>query len=360
MTGWNEDNFLERLLAQVRQQRGAERNPCPDAETLCAVIGGEAPAALRDQVAEHLRQCPGCTELQKRLLNFDAGASPEPEADWKETRKRLDNWLEGFLRSEAANLRAAKSAATSRKGIRWEAFWSPLLSWKVAWGLAVVALLVLIANGVVVMQLRRRRPPQVQVAAGRAVPQEQPRNAQRAPSLPLAALPSRGGELGVGKAPEAVKSHRHRQNAGAPGGQLATPLPSSLPLNAAPAPPPSLRLEPGVHLLIALNSVKQLADGSFEFRGTLLRPLPQAGPVSLDLGAEVIGAGTIDHGQISLAVTQLVVQGARYSLKGGKGAMKTQAPGSGGPVQFEPSQVLEMWPASASVYEKAPDTPPQP
>ena len=85
MTGWNEDNFLERLLAQAQQQYGADRGPCPDAETLCAVMEGAAPAPLRQLVLEHVRHCPDCAFLQSRLLNFEAGASPEPEAVWKET-----------------------------------------------------------------------------------------------------------------------------------------------------------------------------------------------------------------------------------------------------------------------------------
>jgi hypothetical protein len=370
MSGWNEDNFLEKLLAEVRQQRGAEPDPCPDAETLCAVLEGEAPAPLTKQVREHLRHCLDCRELQSRLLSFDTGTSPEPEAAWKETRKRLDNWLEGFLRSEAANLGAAKSTAPSRKGARAETFWRPLISWKVAWGLGVVALLVLIANGVLVLELRRGRPPQVQVAARPAVSQRQPANAQPsekpvvgAPLVGARAKPEQGLPQVAERLPSVPQSP-FGQGRGASGGQVAAPLPSSPPLNAAAAPAteprPSLRIEPGAHLLIVLSSVQRLPNESFQFRGTLLLPVPQAGPVSLDRGAEVIGAGTMSQGRTSLAVTEFVVQGARYTLKGGNGAMRAQTPGVGGVVQFDRSQVLEMWPACPSVYEKAPDTTAQP
>jgi hypothetical protein len=69
---------------------------------------------------------------------------------------------------------------------------------------------------------------------------------------------------------------------------------------------------------------------------------------------------TMSQGQTSLGVTEFVVQGARYTLKVGNGAMKAQTPGAGGAVQFDRSQVLEMWPASPSIYEKAPETAPQP
>jgi hypothetical protein len=57
---------------------------------------------------------------------------------------------------------------------------------------------------------------------------------------------------------------------------------------------------------------------------------------------------------------EFVVQGARYILKEGNGAMKAQTPGTRGAVQFERSQVLEMWPASALVYQKAADATAQP
>jgi hypothetical protein len=473
MTGWNEDNFLERLMAQARQQGGAERDLCPDAETLCAVLEGEAPAPLREQVTEHLRHCSDCAELQRRFLNFDAATSPEPEAVWKETRKRLDNWLESFLRSEAANLGAAKSTAPSRKGIRWGTIWSPLISWKVAWGLGVVALLVLVVDGVLVMELRRGRPPEVQVAARATVPPRAPVSAvppenqiekggpQKGINKPLKAPQEHGlpkvaepplvgaplvGALGKQEhALPQVAEHLplnpptpYEQTAGAPGGQVAAPSPpspearnlpsqpaqaapqpppspatevaaasqgtsgarqvrrggtfanalvgrssrspSSTPLNAAAAVPtqpaspavanaaaapatehpPSLRLEPGAHLLLALSSVKPLPDGSLQFRGTLLLPVVHTGPVPLDRGAEAIGAGKLNQGEVSFAVTEFVVQGARYTLKDGTGAMKAQTAGAGGALQFAPNQVLEMWPASSSVYEKAPDTTPQP
>jgi hypothetical protein len=109
-----------------------------------------------------------------------------------------------------------------------------------------------------------------------------------------------------------------------------------------------------------LSSVKWLPNASFQFRGTLLLPVVHPGPVPLDRGTEVIGAGTMRQGQTSLAVTEFVVKGARYTLKVGKGAMKAQTPGAGGAVQFDRSQVLEMWPVSPSIYEKAPDTTAQP
>ena len=134
MTGWNEDNFLEKLVAEVRQQPGTERGPCPDAETLCAGLDGDAPALLRKLVLEHLRYCQDCAELQNRLLNFGTRISPEPKAAWEETSKRLDIWLEGFLASETARRHSSKPVAVSRKRSRSQLIWELLQPRRLAGG----------------------------------------------------------------------------------------------------------------------------------------------------------------------------------------------------------------------------------
>jgi len=459
MAGWNEDNFLEKLLAQARQQTGAEGGPCPDSETLCAVLEGEAPAPLRQLVLEHVRHCPDCAFLQYRLLNFEAGASPEPEAVWGETRKRLDNWLEGFLPSKTANVRTPKPAPAPRSNPRWGTFWSFFNSRTLAWGLGMVALAVLIGDGILVLKLRREQRSPAQMAAQAAAPQSQAANVQPAIPAPSAPARSRGGEIEAGRASESVKSHpegiteeapkapqryagpqveelpavtapyetartnppqragrpasipqlpnlynptvtppaqpslvipqdhqppiltarvvppppqpaataspgppagpqetamaRHRPSSGA--SMLTSSMAAARPAAVA-APPPSLQLNPSSYLLVVLSTAERLPDGSFEFRGTLLLPVVHAGPVPLDRGAEVVGAGQTRDGHTSLAVMEFVVQGAHYMLKDGSGAMKAQTPGTGGAVQFERSQVLEMWPASSLVYEKAPAT----
>jgi hypothetical protein len=454
MTAWNEDNFLEKLLALARQASSAEREPCPDAEVLCAVLEGEAPAPLRQLVLEHVRHCPDCAFLQSRLLNFAAGASPEPEAVWGETQKRLDNWLEGFLRSKTAGFRAPQPTSVPHTSPRWESLWSFFNSRKLVWGLGMVAFAALIGDAILVLELRRGQPGHAQMAAQSAAPQSQAANLQPSTPAPSAVEPSRGGEIEAGRASEGVKSHPEgtteesqkplqgqavpqvgehpaaaapyeaaRTNppprAGRPRSipQLPNPhnptvaqsAPPSLvipedrqpsTLNAQATPPPpnpastplpgpratpgetaphrslnsafsmslaratgrpaiattsptSLQFDPSAHLMVALSSAKRLPNGSFEFRGSLLLPVSQAGAAPLDLGTEVVGAGETREGTTSLAVMEFVVNGARYILKEGSGAMKAQTPGTGGAVQFERSQVLEMWPISPLVYARA-------
>ena len=135
------------------------------------------------------------------------------------------------------------------------------------------------------------------------------------------------------------------------------PAPPSLPRSAAPASavghPPTLWLDPAGRLLVALSSISPRPDGSFQFHGILLLPVAQPGPVPLDRGAEVIGVGSRSQGRTSLAVTGLVIQGVRYTLKDGRGIMSAHTPGAGGRVDFDRSQLLDMWPTATAVYEKA-------
>jgi len=384
MTAWNEDNFLEELLALARQASGAERGTCPDAEVLCAVLEGEAPAPLRQLVLEHVRHCPECAFLQSRLLNFAAGASPEPEAVWGETQKRLDNWLEGFLRSKTAGFRAPQPTSVPHTSPRWESLWSFFNSRKLVWGLVMVALAVMIGDAVLVLELRRGQPGHAQMPAQSAARQSQAANVQPATPAPSAAAPRREEEIETGRASEAVKSHPEgtTEEAQTPPQGQAVPPPGEQPAGASATPgetvmarrlalpdvgmaratsntaaattfPTSLQFDSSAHLLVALSSAKRLPDGSFEFRGSLLLPVPLVGDAPLDRGTEVVGAGETREGKTSLAVMEFDAQGARYIVKDGSGAMKAQTPGTGGAVQFERSQVLEMWPISPLVYARA-------
>jgi len=384
MTAWNEDNFLEELLALARQASGAERGTCPDAEVLCAVLEGEAPAPLRQLVLEHVRHCPECAFLQSRLLNFAAGASPEPEAVWGETQKRLDNWLEGFLRSKTAGFRAPQPTSVPHTSPRWESLWSFFNSRKLVWGLVMVALAVMIGDAVLVLELRRGQPGHAQMPAQSAARHSQAANVQPATPAPSAAAPRREEEIETGRASEAVKSHPEgtTEEAQTPPQGQAVPPPGEQPAGASATPgetvmarrlalpdvgmaratsntaaattfPTSLQFDSSAHLLVALSSAKRLPDGSFEFRGSLLLPVPLVGDAPLDRGTEVVGAGETREGKTSLAVMEFDAQGARYIVKDGSGAMKAQTPGTGGAVQFERSQVLEMWPISPLVYARA-------
>ncbi len=94
MSNWNEDNFLEKLVPQLRRELGTEQNSCPDSATLCAVMDGEASAWLRHTFSGHLVQCPTCAHLYRRLQDFGKGELPEHDAEWERADKRLHNWFQ--------------------------------------------------------------------------------------------------------------------------------------------------------------------------------------------------------------------------------------------------------------------------
>jgi len=113
---------------------------------------------------------------------------------------------------------------------------------------------------------------------------------------------------------------------------------------------PLLQFEAGVQLWIRVNSIRRQPDGSFGFRGTLLQPIILADSVSLDQGTELVGWGTVNGGHVIASVTEFTVRGENYGLRSAGSA--NQKPGSGPAVELNPGKLLEMWFASASVYEK--------
>jgi hypothetical protein len=317
---------------------------------------------------------------------------------WKQTRTRLDHWLEGFLRSEAAHFRTSQQGKRSGRVSVWESISNFFTSRKIIWALSGALALVLIVNGVLLVEYRREHPPQMQIAARPAVAVSPSEQSTENPKITPGAegLPKTGDNI------NSKAGSPHGPEAGEPGAQatvpstpiatspvgarptvptLSNPSASTRPGSAAPAAksppappsvppnpalaatinhPPELRLDPAGRLLIVMSSISPKPDGGFQFHGILLLPVAQPGSVPLDRGAEVIGVGTRSQGQTSLAITELVVQGVRYTLKDGSGVMNAQTPGAGGGVHFDRSQLLNMSPTATAVYEKAPDQTGQP
>ena len=123
----------------------------------------------------------------------------------------------------------------------------------------------------------------------------------------------------------------------------------------APSPPPPsvIRLEAGTRVWIRLKSIDHMTvAGDFQFQGTVLLPVTQAGLVLLDRDAELRGRGSVSREKTSLRITELVWRGVSYTLKGEGGAMDTQSPGAGGALKFASGRVYELWLGSASTFEK--------
>lgn len=382
MMDWTQDNFLERLAPRLRQKSGEAIGHCPDAETLMAVIEAEPRQPELNTVIHHLSQCGMCADLRARLLNFESESPPVLEAEWNQTRIRLENWLEGFLRSGAARSWPAKRYKPSWRVSGMESFWNFATSMKVVWALGAALALVVFVDGILFLKYRRDHLPPGQVAVR---PTISPNPPVTIPGVPTTTpreegLPKAGNSLpseaelrnGLGAGSPAVPSIPPGQNfpsasaqATAPSppnpgpGEVAPPKQPSLPPNAGSEAPTThsntLQLDPASRLFIVLSSIGRKPEGGFQFRGTLLLPVVHRGAVQLDRGAEIIGTGSISQGQTTLAVTDVVIQGARYTLKDGNGVMHAETPGAGGGVDLHRSQVLDMHPTAAAVYEQVVD-----
>ena len=151
---WSENDFLERLMPQLRQQRGATNGACPDAATILAVMEGEADEWLRHAYAQHLSQCSSCFELDERLRHFDRPLLAD-DREWKQTEKRLDIWADTFLRSKSVAPVALNTSSSTEPARFWRSLWRPGLASK----LSLVTVLVVLAAVGVDLYLRLQPPP---------------------------------------------------------------------------------------------------------------------------------------------------------------------------------------------------------
>ncbi|HYN15387.1 MAG TPA: hypothetical protein VES66_06325 [Terriglobales bacterium] len=153
-------------MPQLEQKRGGSNGACPDATTVLAVIEGEADEWLRNAYAQHLAQCSACSELDSRLRNFDRPALAD-EAEWRQTEKRLDNWMNAFLDSRAAVPTVQPVEKRDARVGFWQSIWRPRAAWKIS---LATALLALVAVGVdVYLRLQPPvQPDQVKVTTGTA------------------------------------------------------------------------------------------------------------------------------------------------------------------------------------------------
>jgi hypothetical protein len=173
MGSCNEEDFLERLGPQLRWKIRAQRRFCPDAETLSAVLEGTAPGPVCEQVIKHLRHCAQCAALETRLRAFDEVTMPESAVEWTQARARLDNWLDGFLRSERA-ARAQKEGRSLWGVLTWETVSKFLLPGKLKWALGATVVVLMLIPSALLLRLRHEQLLENQAALRQAIPQQQP------------------------------------------------------------------------------------------------------------------------------------------------------------------------------------------
>lgn len=107
--------------------------------------------------------------------------------------------------------------------------------------------------------------------------------------------------------------------------------------------PAIVSLEYSTSLWIQLSSDSPPADGTFQFQGTLLKPVELPAGVPFDTNTQVQGLGGVNDGRISLVIKEFFFQGARYRLKNGSGSARVES--------FNGGRTLETWIDEDSVYE---------
>ena len=112
-------------------------------------------------MAEHASGCPDCSDLQQRIEGFDAPMVTGYDAEWNQTEKRLDNWLESFLASDAAVLHAGDRIGAPRLRVWWKGLTKPLAVRRLRWVVIPAGALALVICSFLVGRVSVRRSPQV-------------------------------------------------------------------------------------------------------------------------------------------------------------------------------------------------------
>ena len=159
MTGWNEDNFIEKIVPLLQRRFGAPS--CPEAGAFLAASNNDTSGILKKAMAEHVSGCPECRDLQQRMERFDAPMVSDHDAEWKQAEKRLDNWLESFLASDAAVHHERDRVRASRLRLVWTRLTRQSVFRHLRWALVPAVTLALVICSFLAGRVSVRRAPQV-------------------------------------------------------------------------------------------------------------------------------------------------------------------------------------------------------
>ncbi|HXW90536.1 MAG TPA: hypothetical protein VEK33_08310 [Terriglobales bacterium] len=383
---------------------------CPDAELLTAFIERRVTSFLREAVTTHFTQCPECTEICARLVNFADANVPTQDAEWRNAEKRLENWMEGFLLSKVA--KGSERPADKTRVLRLNEPRRPRIWRKFPWALGTAAAMLIVAAGVFLATRQTQvatRPaaatvatptPDVPVESTDATPpaQKTPEPIPRPPagsrksaiavasqkpvqpasqarletapsSIPSVLNDDQSSQVAQGLKPlelspndRIVQPNGMASSARSKPASVARASPRNAGLfssEAVPAPSraapliSSVRLDAGTRIWINVASVDRQPDGSFAFRGTLLQPVAQASS-PLAQGTGLTGTGSVRDGNVTLFVANLLIEGSTYAVQPTSVSPRQPAPGVGKAIEFKHGQVMEMWLSSVSIYEKEP------
>lgn len=143
MSEWQEDNFLERLAHNSKEN--AVPVLCPEVEALYSGSDSGGIGPISPQLHQHIEHCPLCSDLRRRLDLFDKAESLVLDSEAIEAEKHLDSWLKGFLASESLNLCAPTSVSTPREAVS-QAPAKTRMLWTVNWALSAAAMILVVAG----------------------------------------------------------------------------------------------------------------------------------------------------------------------------------------------------------------------
>jgi hypothetical protein len=316
MSGWNEKNFLERLMPYLRHRSLQGENSCPSSEVLTAFCDGALDMTC-EAVQPHVARCPQCSEIRERLAGFESANVTVSDAEWGGAEKRLGNWAYAFLAPELArSARPRPVAAAWRDLVRWT--WSL----PVRHGVAVSATLALVI-GIPVYLFFAQRPPIPPTVASVAKPQTGARSDRSnvVPALPQSRLPAATGALQRSKnsksnLPKAIPPAAIAQSQ-VPVGLASLKASRMMPLKGEPAAlADELEIEAGTGVLVHVDSLVTQADGTLVFHAVLAQPVVQHGRTILPAGSGIAGAGpTSLHGGVTLRIDRVELSNTSYVLK---------------------------------------------
>ena len=263
MTGWNEDNFLEKIIQLLGRRSGTA--PCPEAAAFLAASDGDTSGALKRAMAEHASGCPDCGDLQQRMERFDAPMVADHDAEWIQTEKRLDNWLESFLASDAAVHHERDRVRASRLRLSWARLAGPNAFRQWRWALVPAMVLALVIGSFIAGRVSVRRAPQVTAEVQRSpvtvipprtvveqsAPEKEPTGkSQGSVIAQIPPKPARGGTIASSEprrigppstSPTAPEGGVHPTETAV----LAPPTPSNPDKTSISSPPEPLQAPPG-------------------------------------------------------------------------------------------------------------------
>lgn len=290
MTSLNEDDFLEKLMSYLHRRSEGGGDRCPDSESLVAFAEGTLDARRSGDIRDHFARCAACAEIHERLLRFESNFQPS-QWEWRNTAKRLDNWMDSFT---AKRTRVKEN----RKAGPWQRFWPPKALSPVSYGLATAAI-ALVVGVSLNLSYRFLNAPNIATVMP----------AQEALVSPSVALPQIAKDLDViQKNQLETVQHTVVLKAVEPTSTLLSDVKASY----APAVGslPNVRVEAGTELLLRLVSTKQL-NGSFSFQGLLLKPLRQKSKELFPAGSLVAGRGVPSLKELTIEILQLPI-GVRF------------------------------------------------